>query len=82
MTGFAGETVPVEFEGVAFQVDAKHPDDPAWAVLGVRKCGSSMFNRAVKLMAKFNRVNWIDIPGDLFVNNVAVPQWRAAPPSA
>jgi len=80
MTGFAGETVAVEFEGVAFQVDATRPNDPAWAVLGVRKCGSSMFNRTVKLMAKFNRVNWIDIPGDLFVNNVAVPQWRASPP--
>lgn len=80
MTAFAGETVAVTFEGVAFQVDATRPDDPAWAVLGVRKCGSSMFNRALKLMAKFNGVNWVDIPGDLFANNIAVRQWRATPP--
>lgn len=79
MPQFEGYTVAVDFEGVTFQIDANRSDDPAWFVLGVRKSGSSMFNRALKLMAKFNRVNWIDIPGDLFSNDVPVPRWRANP---
>lgn len=79
MPRFAGETVTVEFEGIPFQIDATRPDDPAWAALGVRKSGSSMFNRAMKLLAKFNKVNWVDIPGDLFANNIAVRQWRGRP---
>ena len=79
MTQFEGETIAIEFQGVTFRVDATRPGDSAWVVLGVRKSGSSMFNRALKLMAKFNRVNWIDIPGDLFSNDVPVPRWRGNP---
>ncbi len=78
--GFVGETVPVPFEGVTFQVDAAAPERPAWFVLGVRKSGSSMFNRAVKLLAKFNAVNWVDIAGDLFENNVPAPRWSPLTP--
>ena len=78
--GFTGETVPVQFEGVTFQVDASAPERPAWFVLGVRKSGSSMFNRAVKLLAKFNAVNWVDIAGDLFENNVPAPRWSPLTP--
>jgi hypothetical protein len=78
--GFTGETVPVKFEGVTFQVDASAPERPAWFVLGVRKSGSSMFNRAVKLLAKFNAVNWVDIAGDLFENNVPAPRWSPLTP--
>ncbi len=79
MPQFEGKTVPAAFEGVSFNVDATREDRPAWFVLGIRKSGSSMFNRALKLMAKFNRINWIDIPGDLFSNDVPVPRWRANP---
>lgn len=75
-----GETVSVTFEGVTFQVDTSAPERPAWFVLGVRKSGSSMFNRAVKLLAKFNAVNWIDIAGDLFENNVPAPRWSPTTP--
>lgn len=81
MSGFEGDTVPVAFEGVTFAVDASRGDEPVWFVLGIRKSGSSMFNRALKLMAKFNRVNWIDIAGDLFENNIPTPQWRERPAS-
>ena len=81
MPQFEGETVAVEFEGVPFEIDANRSGDPAWFVLGVRKSGSSMFNRALKLMAKFNRANWVDIPGDLFSNDVPVPRWRDHPPA-
>ncbi len=81
MPQFEGETVAVDFEGVPFEIDASRSGDPAWFVLGIRKSGSSMFNRALKLMAKFNRVNWVDIPGDLFSNDVPVPRWRANPAS-
>lgn len=80
--GFTGTTVPIAFEGVTFQVDASAPARPAWFVLGVRKSGSSMFNRAVKLLAKFNAVNWVDIAGDLFENNVPAPRWSPLPPPA
>lgn len=72
--------IRVAFEGVPFLVDVQHADRPAWFVLGVRKSGSSMFNRALKLMAKFNAVNWIDIAGDLFDNNVPAPRWANIPP--
>ena len=78
--GFAGSTVTVRFENTAFEVDHARPAAPAWFGLGIRKSGSSMFNRALKLMAKFNAVNWVDIPGDLFLNNVSVPQWRESLP--
>ena len=74
--GFTGETRSVAFEGVTFQVDASDPSRPAWFALGVRKSGSSMFNRAVKLLAKFNAVNWIDLPGDLFERDVPFFRWR------
>jgi hypothetical protein len=81
--GFTGETRAVAFEGVTFQVDAADPSRPAWFALGVRKSGSSMFNRAVKLLAKFNAVNWIDLPGDLFDHDVPFFRWREteAPPA-
>lgn len=74
--GFTGETRAVPFEGVTFRVDAADPSRPAWFALGVRKSGSSMFNRAVKLLAKFNAVNWIDLAGDLFDNDVPFFRWR------
>lgn len=74
--GFTGETRPVAFEGVTFPVDPANPARPAWFALGVRKSGSSMFNRAVKLLAKFNAVNWIDLPGDLFDHDVPFFRWR------
>lgn len=74
--GFTGETRPVLFEGVTFPVDPADPSRPAWFALGVRKSGSSMFNRAVKLLAKFNAVNWIDLAGDLFDHDVPFFRWR------
>lgn len=78
--GFTGETVEVPFEGVPFRVDASDQSRPVWFALGIRKSGSSMFMRAVKLMAKFNAVNWIDLAGDLFENNVPAPRWANTPP--
>lgn len=77
--GFTGETAQVPFEGVPFQIDRADPTRPAWFALGIRKSGSSMFMRAVKLMAKYNALNWVDIPGDLFDANVPVPRWRDNP---
>jgi len=78
--GFTGETVEVGFEGVPFRIDAADPARPAWFVLGVRKSGSSMFNRAVRLLAKFNSVNWVDVAGDLFENDVPASRWATTPP--
>lgn len=79
--GFTGETVGVPYAGVEFRVDPSRGQDPAWFGLGVRKSGSSMFNRALMLMAKFNKVNWIDIAGDLFTANVPATRWSTmAPP--
>ena len=70
----------VAFEGVPFLIDTGRSGQPVWFVLGIRKSGSSMFNRALKLMAKFNSVNWVDIAGDLFENNVPAPRWSNLPP--
>ena len=65
-----------EFQGVPFAIDVSRAQDPAWFVLGVRKSGSSMFNRACRLLAKFNEVNWIDVPGTMFQANVSADRWR------
>jgi len=72
----------IDYLGVPFEVDDSRPSDPAWFVLGVRKSGSTMFNRAAQLMAKFNAVNWVGVPDILFRANVNVTQWQSDPESA
>lgn len=65
-------------KGVKFTLDESKPG-PAYFILGVRKSGSSMFNRICKLLAKHNNYNFVDIAGSMFSNNVNAGMWLKDP---
>jgi hypothetical protein len=59
---------------IPFQVD-KDRGGPAYFVLGIRKCGSSLFNKLVIDLAKFNDRRFVNVAGRYFRNNVAAKDW-------
>jgi hypothetical protein len=63
---------------IPFQVD-KDLDGPAYFVLGIRKCGSSLFNKLVIDLAKFNNRRFVNVAGRYFSNNIAAKDWVKDP---
>lgn len=63
---------------IPFQVD-KDRSGPAYFVLGIRKCGSSLFNKLVIDLAKLNDRRFVNVAGRYFRNNVAAKDWIRDP---
>jgi hypothetical protein len=51
----------------------------AFFVLGIRKSGSTLLNRICATLARFNSVNFVDIAGTFFQNNIPVSDWINEP---
>lgn len=60
---------------MTFDVDVRTADR-AWFALGVRKSGSSIFSNIVNALAMFNKLNAVDIPGELFKRGFKYPDWN------
>lgn len=68
----------VEFRGQNFEI----ADDPArdvYFILGIRKCGSSIFNSMLSELARFNGVRFIDIGSRMFENGIPALEWSTDP---
>jgi Sulfotransferase domain len=63
---------------VPFQVD-KDLGGPAYFVLGIRKCGSSLFNKLVKDLASLNNRRYVNVAGRYFTKNIAPKDWIKDP---
>jgi hypothetical protein len=63
---------------VPFQVD-KDLGGPAYFVLGIRKCGSSLFNKLVIDLAKLNNRTFVNVAGRYFTSNIAAKDWVKDP---
>jgi Sulfotransferase domain len=63
---------------VPFQVD-KDRGGPAYFALGIRKCGSSLFNKLVIDLAKLNNRRFVNVAGRYFTNNIAAKDWIKDP---
>jgi Sulfotransferase domain len=61
---------------VVFDVDER-AQGPAVFFLGVRKSGSTMFNRLGFMLARMNGRNFVNVAGTFFQHNIDVPQWSA-----
>ena len=59
---------------VQFDVEA-HGHGRAFFVLGIRKSGSTLLNRTCAALARYNSVNYVDIAGTFFQNNIPVSEW-------
>ena len=68
----------IEWKGVNFELDDR-AEGSAYFIMGVRKSGSSMFNRVAQLLARYNNVNWVDVAGSLFNKNIKVGEWVRDP---
>ena len=62
---------------VAFEVD-QHGTGPAYFVLSVRKCGSSMLNIMCRFLASMNKRNLV-LAGKFFDENVRENVWSPDP---
>lgn len=60
---------------VSLSVDTAHPEEPAFFVLGVRKSGSTMLNKAVTFLASRSKHHCVDWPGMFFKNGFTVRDW-------
>jgi hypothetical protein len=63
---------------VSYNVD-EDAAGPAYFLLSVRKCGSSLFNQIAQSMARANAIQFVDVAGTFFKNNVKVDDWAADP---
>lgn len=63
---------------VPFQVD-KDLGGPAYFVLGIRKCGSSLFNKLAKDLASMNNRRYVNVAGRYFTKNIAPKDWIKDP---
>lgn len=63
---------------VPFQVD-KDLGGPAYFVLGIRKCGSSLFNKLAKDLASLNNRRYVNVAGRYFTKNIAPKDWIKDP---
>src|SRR5687767_7409469 len=68
----------VELSGIQFEV-ADDRDGPAFFMMSVRKCGSSMFFKIARQLALSNSVNYVDVAGPLFSRNIKVGEWVRSP---
>lgn len=68
----------IEWKGVSFDIDDQKGGE-AFFILGVRKSGSSMFNRVAQLLCRYNDCNYVDVAGSLFNKNIRVGEWVRDP---
>jgi hypothetical protein len=59
---------------VEFEVDLEL-EGPAFFVLSVRKCGSSLFNNIAKALTQANQRRFVDVGGTFFLRNVKATDW-------
>lgn len=64
----------VNVKGVVFTLDETKSGPPLF-VLSVRKSGSTMLNSAMRRLAKFNDVNFVDVGGTMFRHDIPAGQW-------
>jgi hypothetical protein len=70
----SGSPSTVKYRGVEFTiVDGVAPPK---VILGVRKSGSSIMNSMLSAVAKFNKINYVDIAGKLFQAGSPVSTWQ------
>jgi hypothetical protein len=69
------DLVALRFADVEFQI-RQAEGQPAFFAFGVRKSGSSVMNQMVSALAKMNRVNYVDVAGQLFAKGVGVSAWQ------
>lgn len=60
--------------GVSFEIDDNAAGSAVF-MLGVRKCGSSMFNRIAMMLSSMNGRNFVDVAGRLFEHDVRTDVW-------
>ncbi len=75
------ESIPVTLDDgrtVSFEVETGL-DGPAFFLLSIRKCGSSIFSGMGRALAEANGVNFIDLGDDFFSANVKERHWLSAP---
>lgn len=68
----------IELNAVSFDVDESRVG-PAYFALGVRHSGSSLLNRIVRLLARYNNYNFVDIAGGLFGTSVKFAELIRSP---
>jgi hypothetical protein len=68
----------VNYRGANFEL-AEDGEPRAYFVLGVRKSGSTILNRIVKVLAKFNGKNFVNLPDAMFANGIIVATWQKDP---
>ena len=66
----------VVYRGVSFEL-AEGSDRPAYFVLGVRKCGTSILNGMVSVLARQQALPFVDVTGRLFQAGILPGQWCA-----
>jgi sulfotransferase family protein len=52
---------------------------PAYFVLGIRKCGTTLLNRVCRMLAERNGYAWVNMGGTLFNANVQARNWQDDP---
>ncbi len=63
---------------VTFEVN-EAAEGPAYFVLGVRKCGTTLLNRVCRMMGQRNGHAWVNLGGALFNANVQARHWQDDP---
>jgi hypothetical protein len=59
---------------VTFRVD-ETAKGRCFFVLGIRKCGSTLFNKICRPLALQNSTNYVDVAGTFFKSNITVGEW-------
>jgi hypothetical protein len=65
-------------QDVPFQVDRDLPG-PAYFALGIRKCGSTLFNKIIQQLSQSNNRRYVNVAGRYFNNNIAAKDWMKDP---
>lgn len=65
----------VRADGARIPFDVVDGDGPAFFALGVRKSGSTMFNKILAALAKANGINDVNLPGTFFRHGLSVAAW-------
>jgi hypothetical protein len=64
---------------VSCEVDTEQPPGPAFFVLGVRKCGTTLLNNICTALAEANRVQFVDLGAAFFNGNIPASEWTRDP---
>jgi hypothetical protein len=64
----------INVKSTVFTVDDTK-SGPAFFVLSVRKSGSTMLNSAMRRLARINQLNFVDVGGTMFRNDIPAALW-------